>query len=172
MHLFCLFLPISIFFMNLIVIIDEMKSSYRLYGTIGIVVMSILLSWGSIFTVKKNLGEIYPFFFWKLYTQPIGWENKVEDYRIYASDGQNCFNKRLPVRPTHTFSTGEYMYTFETIMLKYLKNKDQKSLDRIKDFVHHVEPGYKNYRIVKETYIPLDLKENKSIYDTATVISF
>jgi len=149
-----------------------MENSRRLQATKIVVIISIILSFGSIATIKLGLGEIYPFFFWKLYSQPLGWENTEADFRIYASNGKNCSFNRLQIKVPFTFSIEEYVYALNRHVNDYLKDKNERSLQRLKLFVLHVEPNYERYKIVKEKYHPLEYKEKNATYDTLTVITF
>lgn len=149
-----------------------MQSQQRLKATKIIVLLSIMLSMGSIATIKLGWGEIYPFYFWKLYTQPLGWENSEEDHRIYASNCHTCPYVRLQTKATYSFTIDEYIYTLNRNVYDYLGDKNIKSFERLKAFIKHVEPEFIKYKIVKESYRPLDFKAKNTSYDTLTVITF
>src|SRR6478609_196829 len=65
-------------------ILGYMKIPTRLKITKYLLVLSLLGSCISLLTSIAGKGELYPFFYWKLYPQPIGWDHKTTTIRIYA----------------------------------------------------------------------------------------
>jgi len=61
-----------------------MNTDQKLLATKGLVIISIILSFLSFLNTKKGTKEIYPFFYWKLYSQPLGNTYTFNDFRIYA----------------------------------------------------------------------------------------
>ena len=147
------------------------KARFRL--TAILVGLSLLLSIGNFVATNTTIGPLYPFFHWKLYAQPHGWQNQYTEYRIYARDSLNIHFRRLPVRATFNYTIDEYFDIFNYLTSNVLKDpvaiKDYKKLFI---FLKEVEPGYANYKIVEEKYRPLELIKNTSLYDTTTVITF
>jgi hypothetical protein len=136
--------------------------------------LSVFGSMLSVYTSQRGLGEIYPFFFWKLYSQPLGTQRTYTEYRIYSRDNDTCTFKRNPIHATHTFTLDEYLYSFNYLVTQSLA--DSLSLadyrKKLLIFSRHVVPGKKDYKIVSETYRPADLLIPDYNYDTATVIHF
>ena len=128
----------------------------------------------SVYTSEKGLGEIYPFFFWKLYSQPLGTQRTYTEYRIYSRDNDDHDFKRNPIRATKTFTLDDYLYTLNYLISHALEDSLSAGDYRKKllVFSRHVVPGKKDYKIVSETYRPADLLIPNYTYDTATVISF
>lgn len=138
-----------------------------------IVIGSVFLSLFSVVAEKMSWGMLYPFFSWKLYTQPYGWENKANQYRIYASNDSSEAYARKSVKATSTFTTDEYVYVLRALVEKSLEGEEQdKSISKQKlyAFVQHLEPDYKYFKIVKETFIPTELLKSPQKYDTCTVL--
>ncbi len=120
-----------------------------------------------------DVGKIYPFFSWKLFSQPLGTKNYIEEFRIYSKKNSDSLYHRNAIKKTETFSTDEYVYTLYYFTTKAIKNP-QNYKARLYDFCKHVEPDQDNYKIVLESYKPSDLQniQNKNRYDTTTVVTF
>jgi hypothetical protein len=151
-----------------------MNIQTRLRLTKTLVVVSIIGSIFSVYTSEKGLGEIYPFFFWKLYSQPLGTQRTCTEYRIYSRDKDGSAFKRNPIHATKTFTLDEYLYSFNYLVTHSLEDSLNAGDYRKKllIFSRHVVPGKKDYKIVSETYRPADLLIPNYTYDTATVIRF
>lgn len=122
---------------------------------------------------KMGWGLPYPFLSWKLYTQPYGWENVASQYRIYArKSGAEPF-VRMPVKETKTFTTDEYIYIHRSLVAKSLEGNEESmkaSKAKLLTYVRHLEPNFFQYKIVKETFVPTELRSNSQKFDTCTVL--
>lgn len=151
-----------------------MRIPARYYLTRILVLFSLLGSLGSVLTLHFGLGEIYPFYTWKLYSQPLGSTGYYTEYRIYSTINSKQKFKRKPIKATPTFTREEYVYTFNALVAKTLANSvgstDYKA--KLLLFIKHVDPGAAAYKVVSETYNPKDLAAGLSHYDTATVVTF
>ncbi len=137
-----------------------------------LVIASLLLSVVSIYSTKAGWGEIYPFYFWKLYSQPLGNTKVVSEYRIYAKQKSDSAFCRMAVKDNYTFTVGEYVYTLHRLVTDYSNTRSETNKNRLYDFVKHVEPEYEQYEIIKETYRPLEIFKNENVYDTSVEIIF
>lgn len=148
-------------------------SKTRLRLTLSLVLLSFALGAVSIATGKAGLGEAYPFFHWKLYSQPLGWELTFTEYRIYYQPVEGGPLKRKAIAETETFNYDQYVYTFNDCVKDYLT---QYTLDRnrarLHAFAKHIQPEAKRWHIVAETYNPLLIIYHPQAYDTATVVAF
>ena len=152
----------------------NMKASTSLRLTRYLIISSIIGSLVSIYTLHMGAGELYPFFTWKLYSQPLGSARTFTEYRIYCKkNGENHF-RRIAIKPTSTFTAEEYVYTFNSLIAKTLKDTTIAlgHKNKLLSFIKHVQPGADQYKVVAETYHPKDLANGISQYDTITVISF
>lgn len=150
-----------------------MNFTNRILFTKILVIGGVFLSLGSIITDKNEIGDLYPFFHWKLYTQPMGSKNEIAEYRIYAKKINSQSFHRLTIRPTYTFNEDDYAYSLNDLTARVLKdsiNVDLKS--NLLDFIKHVEPDYETYKVVEEKYNPLDVYKDIIKYDTTTIVRF
>ena len=153
--------------------IFNLNSKNKFQITKWIVIGSIFLSLFSVVADKLGWGLLYPFFSWKLYTQPYGWENKADQYRIYVRNDDSITYTRKSVKATSTFTTDEYVYTLRALVAKSLEGDEQTktlSKQKLDVLVRHLEPNYAHYKIVKETFVPTELIASPQKYDTCTVL--
>lgn len=150
-----------------------MNISKQLFYTQLIIFLSMPLGLMSIVTSKVNLGNIYPFFSWKLYSQPLGTNGRFAEYRIYSKNNNETTYHRNPIKELSTFTTDEYVYTLNYFVAKTIEDPT-KYKSRLLAACKHLVPHADDYKIVSETYKPADLYllPNKYKYDTTTVISF
>ncbi|HEX8546737.1 MAG TPA: hypothetical protein VF691_07215 [Cytophagaceae bacterium] len=144
--------------------------------TLVLFLISLIGSQLCFLTERLGYGEAYPFFSWKLYSQPPGNKGMAKEYRIYAKSATNDAYVRLPIESTSTFSESEYCYTFNFLVDKTI-TAENDSLGKVwkyklLKFITHIHPNRQGYKVVEETYIPDSLIYNSSNYDTATVITF
>ena len=146
-----------------------MQIEKRYFYTKVIVIISILLSFISIISVKIA----YPFFSWKLYTQPLGTQGRFEEYRIYSKMKMDSVFNRNNIREIPTFTTDEYVYTLNYFVNKTLSYPSEYKA-RLLVVCKHFVPNSDEYKIVLESYNPSDLysNNNKNNYDTTTVVTF
>ena len=147
----------------------------RLKYTRLLVLVSMAGSLLTTFSGKLGLGELYPFANWKLFTQPLGSNNLVEEYRIYTLAPTDTTWKRQEVSPLyHNFTRDEYSYTLGGLTQAALSgNTDSTTAySRLLNFAKYTAPGAAAYKIVRETYQPLEYLQHAKHYDTLTVIRF
>ncbi len=135
-----------------------------------LVVLSIVLSCFSYGTTLKGWGEIYPFYFWKLYSQPAGWAQKYTGYRIYAKNKSETHWTRLANIPRATFNRDETLYFLNPITARLIQHPNKKDFLKLKIFCTYIAPEYDDYKVVAEIFNPLDLVQNPNNYDTSTVL--
>lgn len=131
--------------------------------TQALVLLSIVLSFASLVTTSKGYGEIYPFFYWKLFSQPNGSRHHDHVYRIYVS-GPDSTLKRLPIENISTYTKDDVMYS-----LDYFVSDTLYGREKLEVLCHYLYPEYKEYYIYKEEYVPLDILENSDNYDTLLI---
>lgn len=150
----------------------KISTGYKL--TKYLVLASLAGSLASLLTLQAGLGELYPFFHWKLYSQPLGSAGSYTFYRIYSRKTHEAHYQRRPVRATSTFSAEEYVYTFNDLVANTLADTaaGQPHRKRLLRFIQHVEPGADQYKVVAEIYHPKAPAQGICSYDTATVITF
>jgi hypothetical protein len=135
-----------------------------------IVVVSIVLSCLSYFTTQKGWSEIYPFYFWKLYSQPAGWQQKYTAYRIYAKNENDPNWTRLKNDNRATFNRDETLYFLNPITNRIIESASKKDIQKLGVFCRYIAPEYSQHKVVAEVFNPLDLLEDENNYDTSTVI--
>jgi hypothetical protein len=146
---------------------DQKRFLYTKIIVIGSVLISLLSFVTQIY--------FYPFFHYKLYTQPLGFKNSSTEYRIYSQTDSSDLFIRNPIKPTSTYDYESYLYTFNFLISEIENSKGDRLFfykRKLLKFCKEVVPGQKQYKIVSETYHPLDLKNEKVKYDTTTIINF
>ena len=115
--------------------------------------LSIVLSLGSFVTIGKGYGEIYPFYYWKLFSQPYGWDGAVDDYRVYAKKDSKDTWVRLENHGYKDIDQDDYFYLILNQVNLY---EEDSTLARKKllTFCQYIAPEYDKYKIVKETFNP------------------
>ncbi|MEJ8804014.1 hypothetical protein [Pontibacter sp. H249] len=129
----------------------------------------------SVVTGMAGFGELYPFATWKLYTQPLGSKNIYEEYRIYTLAPDNAMWQRQSVMNNpKDFTQDEYVYTLNKLVAGALSDAPDSVMfrSRLQSFVKYVAPPAAAYKIVKETYHPLEHLHHPQHYDTLTVLRF
>ena len=138
-----------------------------------LVMFSIFASMGSYYTISKGWGVIYPFSTYKLFSQPFGNKHTYSHYRIYTKAYTDQTFRRNKIHATPSYSLDDYVYTLNLLTERTVQDSLNRDKHKIKlnTFVQHVLPEQKEYKIVSETYHPMEYLK-KGSYDTATVISF
>ena len=133
--------------------------------------ISIIFSTLSFLLSINNKKEIYPFFYWKLYTQPLGSNLSVNDYRLYGIINNDT------VRITNTgypnLNQDDYYYFLSNEASK-IKNKQKDSTYykiRLQDFGKFIAPKYDSYLLVEENFNPIDFYKNNSSYYKKIIFS-
>ena len=125
---------------------------------------SIILSITSFVLTFFNQKEIYPFFYWRLYSQPLGSKLSFKDYRLYGvrdKDTTRLSNKGYPY-----LNQDDYYY-FLTNHID-IKNNKQKYSKKIHSFGKLINPNF-DYYLIGEEFITLEEQE-KSNKETVTFI--
>jgi hypothetical protein len=148
--------------------------SRRLLCLQVLVVVSILGSLFSSFTLIKGWGELYPFANWKLFTQPRGSDNHYSTYRIYTRQPGQATFQRQAVRATRTFDQDDYMYTLDYWVNRTLADSAHATQSRTKlhALVKYLHPQAQEYRVVKESATVQDLLQHPQIFKAYTVVRF
>ncbi len=142
-----------------------MEMKRRLNAMKILIGISLIGSLGSVYTTKMNWGEIYPFFHWKLFSQPTGWDLKVIEHRIYGiKPGGESVRLRNQVRKTYT--SDEINYTLEYLIT--LPDEAERN-EKLKIFCRYLAPEYSAYKIVEEVYNPLVIIKDFDNYDKKTL---
>lgn len=147
----------------------------RLKYTRILVLASMAGSALTYFSGMMGLGELYPFANWKLFTQPLGNSNYIEEYRIYTLPaGHTTWQRQAVVTNSENFTQDEYTYTLNGLVNGTLSGKADSAVfyTRLHTFVKYIAPPAAAYKIVRETYRPLQHYNNPQHYDTLTVIRF
>lgn len=127
---------------------------------------SLLGSCISLVMSLKGKGEFYPFFYWKLYTQPIGWDHQTIVTRIYAKNASDTAYSRIPLKSYHSFSKDEVCYSLD-YAVSLMKDDSIKANSMLLSLCRQLEPQYRSYRIVREEYNPeAVLAGNNNHHDT------
>lgn len=138
-----------------------------------IVVISIILSAVSFWTTQKGWSEVYPFYFWKLYSQPAGWSKSYTSYRVYAKKSDANSWTRLKNQDRASFNRDELLYFLNPITKRITSSGSEnrkKDLIKLKAFCKYIAPSYDDYKVVAETFNPLEIVHDSLKYDTLTVI--
>ena len=142
----------------------EMKK--RLLATKVLVIFSLVASVGSLYTLKKNWGEPYPFFHWKLFSQPTGWDLQVHEYRIYGltTTGEHI---RIKNEQRKTFSSDDLNYMVSYLMqLSDVKERNEK----LRILCRYIAPEFKSYEVMEEIYNPLVIMNDFDNYERKSVV--
>jgi len=150
----------------------SMSYYYKLRITQGIFFLSILLSSISFLNTKFGIKEFYPFFYWKLYTQPLGNNYLYEDYRLYGVTIKND-TVRIKNKGYANFNQDDYYYFLTGEGQKIMKNEINLNYHkkRLKDFGEFLAPNYSEYILVKESFNPITIVKNPSNYTKEIILS-
>ncbi|MGY5355080.1 hypothetical protein [Wenyingzhuangia sp. IMCC45467] len=136
-----------------------------------LLLFTVIMSCLSFINEMKGGKEFYPFFYWKLYTKPAGWEYTYKYYRLYgvteASD-----TVRIENNGYRLFDKDDY-YCFlvkESQSILIGEHPKKHYIDRLEAFTNSLEINYDEYFIVEEEFNPLDLY--KKDYKSFTKIIF
>ena len=124
----------------------------------------------SFFTTMKGWSEVYPFYFWKLYSQPAGWAYSLDDLRIYARTNSNEPWERISNANRSTFNKDETLYFLRHIVPRIQEENSVEDHKKLKVFCEFLLPEYSQFKIVQESYNPLEILEDPTKYDTTTVV--
>lgn len=129
----------------------------------------MVLSYGV--SKRSDVRELYPFFHWRLFAEPIGWEGETS-YRLYTRAAEGGRWERQPVRSVPGYSAKDYIYQWNSLTREALADGPDRepARERLALFARLAAPEAAGVRVVAETYHPLDLLDRPAAYDTATVL--
>lgn len=149
-----------------------MKSKTRYFGVITLCIFSISMSiFSYIREAKYGGGEFYPFFYWKLYTAPSGWQYKAKDYRLYGVVGMDTV--RISNEGFKLFNKDDYYYFVSGEVGSILNKEYSLSFyrNRMTDFANSLGLNYDSYLWVEEEFNPLEIIKNPNNYTTNIIFS-
>ena len=146
----------------------------RLRATRVLVLLGFVLGYAA-YPVFKLGGppELYPFFYWRLYSAPPFVEG-ASMYRIYSQAGPGQPWQRHSIEQAGAYDVSDYALVLtrltEASLADSLGRTDSR--ERLRIFARHVVPEATRYRIVAETFWPRALLHDSTAYDTTTVLAF
>ena len=149
-----------------------MDTAGRVRATMILVMVGIFFSYASYGTEKLGLGTLYPFFHWRLYSAPVASEGAIT-YRIYTPDSSGGGWVRHPASGSYAYP----QYDHQRLLGGLARQADAGTADdstvaiKLTLLVNEVVPGADTFRVVAESYLPLQLLKDPSRYDTATVVT-
>ena len=120
-----------------------------------------------------GFSEFYPFFHWRLYGDPKGWQG-ASTYRIYSKSTEDGTWQRHAVENTDTYARYPYQLQLSVLVSEVLHRPgdDADGAEKLLAFIRSVlQDDAPYYRIVEESYDPLDLLADPANYDTTTILS-
>jgi hypothetical protein len=137
------------------IIISRYKITDMQKYTKYLFIISLLLSFASLYIIEKGGKEIYPFFSWKLFTSPSGSENFEEQYRIYRISGNDTI--RVPYTSSKIYDENNLALIVGFYGKKIEKNEEKEnSIRKMKIFMKSWHPDYDNLVLYKESFKPWD----------------
>lgn len=133
-----------------------------------LVLISMVLSIGSYFLAIKGETEIYPFFHFKLYSQPKGNKMEAREFRVYEIIGRDTL--RHSVEAIRSFDKDAYMYFLDGVTNDILCNKDKaENMKRLAVFLNYLYPNHGKMMVVQEIYNQFELEKDQTHF-TKTVL--
>lgn len=124
--------------------------------------ISIILSMVSWYTSRIGMGELYPFFYYKLYSQPAASKGMDENLRVYTlKDGRLT---RRPIEDIQSFTKDDIMYSLAYHAHDTVHGKQKLSL-----LLNYLYPDQGPYWIYNETFSITEILKNPEGYDTILV---
>jgi hypothetical protein len=120
----------------------------------------------------KGIPEIYPFFYWKLYSQPLGSNEVFNDYRLYGITKDND-TLRIPNIGYPHFNKDDYYYFITNEASKIKSNSFELNYhkSRIQVFGEFIAPNFENYILAQEQFKPITLLNNTKNYNISILLS-
>ncbi|MEM1041288.1 MAG: hypothetical protein AAGI91_01545 [Bacteroidota bacterium] len=147
----------------------------RLRATRLLALAGMLLTVLSYGTYKLGgVSELYPFFHWRLFSEPVGWRGG-ETYRLYTRPSPEAAWERQALRALPAYSLKDYVYQWEPLVREALdaapgSPERRETLSELLVFARLTVPEATDYRVVLETFDPLGLLDDPAAYDTTTVL--
>lgn len=147
-----------------------MKVAQQLKITKSLFFISLILSAVSFFISTQGYKEIYPFFYWKLYTQPLGNTYLYNDYKIYGTIGKDTI--RVSNKGYENFNKDDYYYflTKEASIIASKKYNSNYHKKRIYDFGQAIAPNFKQYILMKESFNPIEIAKDSTNYTKEIIL--
>lgn len=149
-----------------------MSPTRRLKATRLVALLAMVLMVVS-YPIYKVSGvkELYPFFHWRLFSTPVGWDGATT-YRFYTRAAPDAPWRRQTIRPAPGYSLKDYQYQWAALVQRALQDSLRRTdaYERLAVFARLTDPDAAAYRVVAETYDPLDLLDDPTRYDTTTVL--
>ena len=146
------------------------NAQVKLKCTKLLVMISFALSILNYFSVKNDFGELYPFFHWKLYTQPLGNTAMVKDYRVYGIYGNDTI--RLKNKGYKFLNQDDYYYFISNEAKKLISNNfpKQELKQRLKSFGLLLDKNCTEFLLVEESFSPLFINSTPKKYQTKILL--
>ncbi|MBX9850172.1 MAG: hypothetical protein K2X86_00265 [Cytophagaceae bacterium] len=150
-----------------------MNIRIRLILTKVIVISSMVLALASVGTSQKDWGEIYPFYHWKLFSQPLGTKNIHTEYRVYLKTTTDTLYRRQTLVSTPAFNREEYTYTLDYLIGEAIKDslQNEKAKNNLLIFLKHNHPQASRFKIVSESFNPMELLKDPGAYTSSTILT-
>lgn len=110
--------------------------------------------------------ELYPFFHWKLYSQPLGNDYFYADYRLYGINNTRD-TIRISNRNNPVFSKDDqyYFLSREAMAIKNNTLTNQRISKRLGDFGDVItQNAFDDYLLIEESFNPLNLISDSAVY--------
>ena len=124
--------------------------------------LSVILSMFSWYTSRVGLGELYPFFFYKLFSQPRGTKGFDDVLRVYIRHDNKMV--RRPMEAIKSYSQDDISYSLEHYVSDSINGNRKLSI-----LLNHLYPNQGPYWVYKEIYNPSEILKHKEHYDTVFV---
>ena len=149
-----------------------MKIKKKYYFQLTLLLFSVVMSAFSFLNVVKGGEEFYPFFYWKLYTKPSGWEYNYKDYRLYGVT-RTKDTIRIENNGYYLFDKDDYSYFIgnESMSIIGKQYTKQYYISRINAFAKSLDVYYGEYLIIEEEFNPIEVYENNKNYTTKVIFS-
>lgn len=132
--------------------------------------ISIALSICSFLLSLRKKKEIYPFFYWKLYTQPLGNIPIYKDYRLYGI--KNADTIRISNKGYRYLNQDDYYYflsnevnklTTKNLPITYHKQ-------RINDLGKLIAPQFDHFILMEESFSPSEIIRNHNNFSKKIIL--
>jgi hypothetical protein len=117
-----------------------------------LIIISALASFVSFYTVKKEWGELYPFFYYKLYSRPEGMSGSYSTIRVYIQKENGVYERVNKMPDDAIYDQDDFMYQVYDL-LKDTVDAPEASNQKVKLLVQSVFPKAICFQLVEETYL-------------------
>ena len=132
---------------------------------------ALILSFVSFFLSLKGKNELYPFFHWRLYGQPLGNTYSYNDYRIYGVYKNDTV--RISNKGYNNLNKDDYYYFLSNEVQKINSNQYSKQYHkkRLHDFGKLIVPKHQYYLLVKESFSPINIAKDSTKFSKKIIFS-